>query len=248
MRVVLLLIFSICLTANNANCRDSLFQKGVTELSLDNYKQARSNFLSDVEKKPSFVSFYNLGVASGNLENWSEARWAFESALKYKPSSDKAQFNAKFATQKMDEAATWTHPYPWTDRLILSFGYNLWLILALLSSVVLGIYAFLFISKRKVAPGVFKWLSRSGIIAVILLLVSFYGLYHINSHFNTPSYVIIKTNKTPYFITPNGVELDVQIPKGSRIRIVKESKDDWLLLQVPDRDQLWVKADQVFKY
>lgn len=248
MRVFFLLVFLVIFTANSANCSDSLFQKGVSEISLGNYKQARNNFLSDVERNPSFASFYNLGIASGNLENWSEARWAFESALKYKPSSNKAQFNANFALQQIDKSLEWTHPYPWTDRLVLSFGYYFWLILALFSSILIGGYAFLFISKNKRAVNSFKWLNRMLVVAIVLLLVSFYGLYHVNKHYNTYSYVIIKTDSTPFFISPNGVELDVSIPKGSRLDIEKVSDNDWLLLHVPDRNRLWVKADKVLAY
>src|SRR5690554_2825353 len=137
--------------------RDSLFNKGLDEIMQEDYKKAQEDFLKDTKKHPSFSAYYNLGVASGKMGEWSKAKWAFESSLKYKPLNGDAQFNAKFATQKLNDKQIWEHPYPWIERVILGFGSTTWIIFASITSIALGLIVFYIIANTRRNSLIKKW-------------------------------------------------------------------------------------------
>lgn len=249
MKVVFLSIlftFSITFLSNS---KDSLFVKGLDEMLEENYEAAQNNFHNDVLKSPSFSSYYNLGVASGGLEEWSKAKWAFESALKYKPLNGDAQFNAEFVTQKLSPKYNWTHPYPWFERVILGFGVNLWLFAVIITSVFLAILVYRVTSNPDAKSTLNKWCLRLLGPALVLFLISFYGIYATNKHYTQKRFAIVKDDHTPFFISPNGVEASDNVDPGSRLKIIKFFKDDtWVQVKSDRNELLWAKSDDLYTY
>lgn len=246
MRIILLfiIVFSVSF---NGQAVDSLFDTGIDDIMSKNYKKAQSGFLEDAKKQPSFSSFYNLGVASGSLGEWSKAKWAFESSLKYKPLNGDAQFNAKFASQKLTQNNIWKHPYPWHERLILGFGTTTWSILVMISSVFLGLLIFNVLSKKK--SKFRKWCFRLIAPAILLFMVSFYGIYSINKHYNEERYGIMKSAEVPFYISPNGVEIQNEVDPGSRLVIMKYFKDStWVQIKSQNNNLLWIENKNLYTY
>lgn len=249
MRAVLLSIVFLFSFAFSGNSRDSLFLKGLDGMLEEDFQKAQVDFLNDVLKYPSFSSFYNLGIASGNLKEWSKAKWAFESALKYKPLSGDAQFNAEFATRKLSEDQIWSHPYPWFERVLLGFGINMWLAFVVVTSVFLGILVFYVISKTQAKSSLKKWSLRLIGPALVLFLISFYGIYSTNTHFTQERFAIIKDSKTKFYLSPNGVEIKDRVNLGSRLRIKKYFKDStWVQVKSQSNNLLWIKSEDLYTY
>lgn len=249
MKAVFLSILLVFSFASISSGRDSLFLKGLDEMLNEDYLKAQTNFHDDVLKDPSFSSFYNLGVASGNLEEWSKAKWAFESSLKYKPLNGDAQFNAEFATHKLSKNKEWSHPYPWLNRVILGFGINTWLVFVIISSLFLGGLVFTIVSKNKTKTTLNKWCLRLISPVILLFILSFYGIYTTNKHFTEDKFAIIKSNQSKLYISPNGVEVQDKIDRGSRLRIKKYFKDStWVQVKSHGQNLLWIKNDDLYTY
>jgi hypothetical protein len=246
MRLILLFI-SLFTLSFIGRAEHSLFNSGLDEIMQNDFKKAQSEFLDDIKKQPSFSSYYNLGVASGSLEEWSKAKWAFESSLKYKPLNGDAQFNAKFATNKLSQNNMWTHPYPWLERVVLGFGATTWTIFVCISSIFLGLLIFNIVSRRK--SKFKKWCLRLISPAILLFVVSFYGIYSINKHYNIERYGIMKSPKTHFYISPNGVQIKDEIDAGSRLRLMKYFKDStWVQVKSKDNNYLWIESKDLFTY
>lgn len=242
--LVLILIFAFTFQGNS---RDRKFLKGVDEIMHEDNAKAQKDFLEDALKQPSFSAYYNLGVASGNLEQWSKAKWAFESSLKYKPLNGDAQYNAKFATKKISENVIWIHPYPWLERIILGFGTTTWTIFVSASSLFLGLLIFNIVSKGK--SKMKKWCIRLFVPALLLFIISFYGVYSVNKHYNKERYGILKSPKTHFHISPNGVQIKDEIDPASRFELVKYFKDSTWVQVKSDRDNyLWIKSKNLYTY
>src|SRR5690554_3180808 len=109
-RLVVIVIF-FATSVFHVKSSDSLFTKGISEMALENYREALEYFQKDVEANPNFSSFYNLGVAAGNVEDWFMAKWAFESALKLNPFHHDTKHNAELATRQLSPNREWTRPY-----------------------------------------------------------------------------------------------------------------------------------------
>ncbi len=244
--LLLILLFSFSIHGKSS---DSLFQKGLDEIMNEEFKAAQYDFLKDAQKQASFSSYYNLGVASGSIEEWSKAKWAFESALKYRPLNGDAQFNAKFATQKISENSTWTHPYPWIERVILGFGSTTWTISVVISSLFLGLLIYNIISKTKTKSNVRKWCLRLIAPAILLFGISFYGINSINQHYNEERYGIMKSAEVPFYISPNGVEIQNEVDPGSRLEIIKYFKDStWVQIKSQNNNLLWIENKNLYTY
>ncbi|WP_107039419.1 tetratricopeptide repeat protein [Brumimicrobium mesophilum] len=242
--LIFILLFSWCSYVSSA---DSTFQIGIEDIMQEDYKKAQNDFLKSTEKQPSFSSYYNLGVASGSLNDWNKAKWAFEASLKYKPLNGDAQYNAKFATQKLSRNITWTHPYPWLERIMLGFGTTTWIIAVSISSIFLGLLIFNSLSKGK--SNLKKWCIRLIIPAILIFSVAFYGIYSTNKHYNVERYAILKNSDTKFHISPNGVQIRDEISSGNRFEIVKYFKDSvWVQVKTVEHNLLWVKSEGLYTY
>ena len=226
---------------------DTLFDSGIDDIMHNNFIKAQSEFLEDAQNQPSFSAYYNLGVASGSIEEWSKAKWAFESSLKYKPLNGDAQFNAQFVTSKLSENNIWTHPYPWLERIFLGFGTSTWTVLVCISALFLGFLIFNIVSKSK--NKINKWYLRLIGPSIILFIVSFYGIYSINEHYNVKRYGIMKTPRTLFYISPGGVQIEDEIDPASRLEIVKYFKDrTWIQVKLEGNNYLWIQSKHLYTY
>lgn len=247
MKKVILLFIILFTLPFSGNSADSLFHLGIDDFMHDDFKKAQNDFLKSSLKQPSFSSYYNLGVASGSLGEWNKAKWAFESSLKYRPLNGDAQYNAQFATQKLSNNKVWTHPYPWLERVVLGFGTTTWTIFVVISSLFLGLLLFNIVSKPKTK--IKRWCLRLIMPAIILFGVSFYGIYSINKHYNTDRYAIMKSPKTHFYISPNGVQIKDEIDPASRLVIMKYFKDKtWIQVKSQGNNYLWIEAKNVYTY
>lgn len=245
--IVFILFF--CSFTFTVKCSDSLFQKGIDELVKGNYQQAQNNFQQGSIENPNFSNYYNLGVTSGNLGDWSKAKWAFESALKYNPLNEDAEYNAKFATQKITQSKEWHNPYSVGKSVIIGFGSVLWIFFAILFSIFSGLFLYIIFRKDKKNSVLMKWSLRLVIPAIFLFMVSYFCVYSINNHFNQQTFAILKGNDAKFFISPNGVEANNEIDLSGRYQIVKYTKDStWVQLKSQKNNVLWIDHKEIYSY
>lgn len=229
---------------------DSLFHNGLKALSNQEYTTAENIFSQLSEKQPSFISFYNLGIAAGTKKEWNKAKWAFESALKYNPSNKYAQYNAAFATNKLNTEKDWVHPYSWFDRIFLKIGNLICFIMALISSIFLGYILFKFFANN-FSFNIFKnrkTLSIS-ILSLCIFIFSLTGIIRIHQHFAAPHYILFKSQPTSYYVSPNGIKIHPKVSQAQRYNIqVISPNQKWIKVANTALESFWVKAKDVFIY
>lgn len=247
MKIKILVISLICFSSLYGS--DSLFQKGIYELAQGNLKNAQKEFLESAIVQPSFSSFYNLGIASGNLKDWNKAKWAFESALKYNPLNNNAIYNAQFATKKLNKNIEWTHPFSWLERIIINFGALTWQLLAVVFSILSGVFIFFMISKSNHNSSLRKWSFRLLLPSVLLSVIGSFGIYKLNNHFTEFRFAILKDGHPQFYISPEGVEIDQNTTPGSRLKIIRHDKDEnWFQVEPESKNLLWVEKKDVYLY
>lgn len=245
-RFLLSIIILSCFTFQG-KCADSLFQTGTNALAQQNYKLAITDFLTLSNTAPSYSTFYNLGVAYAKSNDWYKAKWAFETALKYNPTSNDAQYNAAFVTKKIDSNIEWTQPYSWVVRFFVSIGYLVWVILAIVCSILIGLLIFKAFTSS-LSPKLHSWRPVIAGVAIVLFLVSFIGVITINHLFSSPKFAIVLPGKTTFFMMPNGIEVSPKTNAARRIEITSNQHNDWLQLKLEDQKLFWVKKETVLSY
>lgn len=249
MKGMFLSILFFCSFTFIGNCTDSLFQKGIEEMVKGNYQKAQKTFQRDILNDPSYSNYYNLGFTAGNIGDWNKAKWAYESALKYEPLNEDVQYNAKFATQKLNKSQVWNHPYPVYQQVVIGFGSITWIILAIFFSLCVGLFLYIILSRNNKNSGLTRWSLRLIIPALFLFVVSFFCVYSINDHFNHQRFAILKDNNSKFYLSPNGVEANYNIDPSRRLQILKYAKDStWVQLESQKNIILWIKSKEIYSY
>lgn len=249
MRNVFFFILIFCSFTLGGKCASTLFQKGVEELTQGNYLEAQQYFHEDIEKIPSFSGYYNLGIVAGKLGDWEKAKWAFESALKYNPLNENAQYNATFATHKLNQKKVWENPYGVGKKIIIGFGSVVWVVLAVFFSICTGLFLYVLINKTKKKDLKTRWSQRLIVPFSILFIVSCICIYSIHNHFNQERYAILKNSNTSFYISPNGIEINKKVNPSLRFQIEKHSEDStWIQLKSPEHNVFWVKNKDIYRF
>ncbi|MCO5269733.1 MAG: hypothetical protein M9897_12645 [Brumimicrobium sp.] len=227
---------------------DTLFQKGVERLAEEDFNEARTTFKAIVEQEPSFAAYYNLGIAFARLNEWNHARWAFESALKYKPMEEDAQYNAQYALQQVNPKIEWQHPYSWYNRFVLGAGVYLWYVLALISSLLIGLAIYFSVSKYS-KELVRKWINRLLPLGILLFIFSTYNVSVIKQHFNAYQFAIASRSEIKLYLSPNGLEVNEEIKYEDRFILEEYAIDStWIHILTSENRDFWVKSEDMLVY
>jgi len=246
MRLLLITYFFSVVAFGFAQEKDSLYNKGLEALSKKNYKSAQEYFIQNVEISPSFEGYYNLGFAYAEQKKWIESLRANEAALKYDPTNSKAIYNAKFSLEKISPDADWIHPYSWTTRIILSAGETTWFILMLVSSLIVAVSIYFLVTQKR-GNSKSLWSKRLIIPFVIILVISVFCFNETMNHYQKIRYAYALVKETTVYLSPEGLEVDENLPKSKRL-IVVQNQDDWAQVFTPDSRTFWVKKEDLWIY
>jgi tetratricopeptide (TPR) repeat protein len=246
MRLILITYFFSVVAFGFAQDKDSLYNKGVEALSTKDFGKAQKYFSQNIAGTPSFEGYYNLGYSFAEQKKWIHSLWATEAALKYEPTNSQAIYNAKFSMKKISPDAVWNHPYTWTKRIILSIGETTWFILMLVSSLIVAasIYFLLSIKKENSKK---IWSKRLVIPFTILLVLSAVCFNEVLNHFDENRYAYSVDKESALYISPNGIEVDGDLPKNVRLNVTQDQKE-WMQIVTPDFRTYWVKKESLLIY
>lgn len=246
MRLILITYFFSIVAFSIAQEKDSLYNLGIEALSEKNYGVAQEYFSKNIEIAPSFESFYNLGYAFAKKEMWNKSLWANEAALKYDPTNSKAIYNAKFALKKISPDVVWKHPYSWTKRIILSIGETTWFVLMLTSSIIIAISIYFLLSQKRDSSKK-TWSKRLSIPFFILFILAVYCFNEVINHFEENEYAYSKDKEVVLHLSPEGIEVDGELPKNVRLNVIQNQKE-WIQILTSDSRTYWVKKEDVLIY
>lgn len=246
MRLILITYFFSVVAFGFAQEKDSLYTKGLEALSTKDYAAAEKVFVQKIETSPSFEGYYNLGYSFAKQKKWNESLWANEAALKYAPTNSKAIYNAKFSLKQISPEADWNHPYSWTERIILSIGETTWLILMILSSLIVSASIY-FLLARKSGDLKIVWSKRLIIPFAVLLVVSLYCYNEVLDHYGSNRYAYSIGDKVNLYLSPEGLEVDENLPNSIRLNIVQD-QEEWAQILTPDFRSFWVRKANLRVY
>ncbi|PHR49685.1 MAG: hypothetical protein COA32_00720 [Fluviicola sp.] len=246
MRLLLITYFFSVVAISFAQEKDSLYKKGLEALSTKDYNSAQEYFTQNIEEVPSFEGYYNLGYAFAKQKMWVKSLWANEAALKYDPTNSKAIYNAKFSSKQISPDVIWSHPYSWTKRIVLSIGDTTWFILMLISSIMVAISTYFLLSQKNGSSK--KLMSKRLVIPFsIVLIISVFCFNEALNHYEQYRYAYAIDEKTELYLSPEGLEVDGDLPKNMRLTAIQDQKE-WIQIVTPDLRTYWVKKESLLVY
>ncbi|MDX1651113.1 MAG: hypothetical protein R3277_01390 [Brumimicrobium sp.] len=243
----LILIFLLMCCADVRAQTDSLFLKGVKQLSESNYSSASESFLKDIRKKPGHDAFYNLGMAYAGKENWLKSLWAFESALKYRPGSSDAAYNAALVYEKLENTSSdWENPFSWSKRLLLGFGSSIWGGLSFIFGLISGLAIFILLSGSENYK--YRKFSKFSLLpSIVLFVLCFYSFMLVSDHYRKDHYLYASGNGIQTHVSPGGIAIEENLESYVRYEIL-ESRNGWFKILTKNDRTVWVSEKNVLSY
>ncbi len=220
----------------------SRFDEGVELLHERKWDKALLIFEELSDSSSSVAVDYNMGLCYAGQEDLNSAIYFFERALKEDPSNNMIIENVILAYSKLYPDEYWTHPYGGIDRMILSISVSGWLILSVVFSLLLAWIIF---------SGILHADKRVGWrLALIIPLWVFilYGSYTAITHQSSEYFCFPKQDVVTTHLTKGGLASEEKLLPGKRHRIDIASDEEWLCIEDPSKQLLWVKREDVYVY
>lgn len=197
-----------------------------------------------LNQNPSFSDFYNSGVAYAKKKEYRKALGAFESALKIDPSSNEAQVNASFVYKKIVPDDVWENPFTWTERMIVAFR-SFWVPAILISSLILALVVFLYVSKVDLG---LSWIKKLWLPAALILILSLVALNKLNEYHTKHHLAITQKSEPAMYISPDGVPVKDKINTPIRVNIQEYNKDSNWVSITNNSERFWLKTEDLIIY
>ncbi len=242
--IVLCLLLNNIVVANKPTTEDSLFHYGVLALSEQNYEVAIGLLTQEASNNPSFETFYNLSQAYAAQQEWNNAYYSAERALKSAPNDAMAKENVRYTLSNLNPNISFQHPYSWLHRFVLMVPSLVWFIVGILASLALAYFLFILI-------GGVKPLNQMGFIWIGLLGLTVIGTYLAGSYSsdqkNKLHFALAIENNATTYARKEGIALNQVLIQGQRYSILQES-EDWVQLNYPDGQPVWVPKAALLMY
>jgi tetratricopeptide (TPR) repeat protein len=242
--ILLCLLLNNLVVAINTSSEDSLFHYGALALSEQNYEVAIGLLTQEASNNPSFETFYNLSQAYAAQQEWNRAYYSAEQALKLAPNNVMAKENVRYTLFNLNPDISFQHPYSWLNRFVLMVPSLVWFILGVLVSLILAY--FLFIAIGRVKP--MNQLRYMVISLLTIALIGTYmaGIYSNHQKNNLHFALTLESNATTY-ASKDGIALNQVLVLGQRYSMLQET-EDWVQLNYPDGQPVWVKKEFLLLY
>ncbi|MDB2697597.1 tetratricopeptide repeat protein [Crocinitomicaceae bacterium] len=218
------------------------FDEGVQLLHEKKWEKALSIFEELSDSSSSVAVDYNMGLCYTGQEDLNSAIYFFERALKEDPSNNIIIENATLAHSKIYPDEYWTHPYAGIERLTLSISVTGWLILSVVFSLLLAWIIF---------SGILHADKRLGwrlALTIPLWVFILYGSYRAISHQSSEHFCFPKQDIVTTYLSKGGLASEEKLLPGKRHRIDITSDEEWLCIEGPLKQLLWVKREDVYVY
>jgi tetratricopeptide (TPR) repeat protein len=222
------------------NMAVQLGQSGKYQEALALFQQVKRSGLQ------SPVLDYNLGTAYLQVDSVGQSVLYLERALKHLPNDAQIQNNIRAARQRMEEAVIPVTPFflsEWMKSLNGSLSLTGWAVLIILFAWSL---AALLILKLRNLDWRFKRFQMVFIYASIVLLTFSVIMCFSGSHrINQKDTAILMVPQTELRVGPDQMSTILgQIYEGEKLNI-KNQIDDWIQVELLNRDLGWVKSEMI---
>lgn len=242
-RLVLIILMLACfsesafgITKKNA---DDEYKKG-------NYQQAIKDYEDLLKKGASSDIYYNLGNAYYRTDNITRAVINYERALLLSPEDKDIRLNLQIARSKtIDKITPKSEMFfvVWYRALASSLGTDGWACVSIVSIVLTLLLVLCYLFGKNIT------IRKTGFYMALLSLVVFlfsnifaYGqrkaiIERTGAIIIAPSVYLLKT-------PANGSGHNAIVHEGCHVEIMDDTMKDWVLVELPDGREGWVKADK----
>lgn len=225
---------------------DSIQDGSIRSLIMNGkYKTVIDSLEPTISDETTFSSYYNLGIAYEKSGLHYKALWAFESALKIDPSSSEAQHNASFVYGKIAKNESWTHPFSWTERMIVAFK-DFWTPLLIVSVLVLALIIFLHIGKINVSK--LNWIRNTWLLWLFLSGIALISINQLKNHYAYYQYMVIEHQDQPVFLNPSGIPVEDEVILPIRAPFESFNEDSSYISFHLNQETYWIKNEQPLVY
>ena len=187
--------------------------------------------------------FYNIGLAHSKLGQTPDAIYAFEQALRFHPGNHDYQNALKEERKKLDDATVPIRPFflaQWVGIFLATFRPGTWVFLGL----VLGLFAILasipeirnlFKIKNNLPSSVIKWIGATGILLVLIGILSYRQLYQENEA------IVMKQCDIKQAASPESPPLR-NVSAGEKVYL-KDELGEWVYVSLLNLDYGWINKD-----
>jgi tetratricopeptide (TPR) repeat protein len=224
-----------------------VFLQGVKKMEEESYAEAIELFEAHVQEFPlDDNGYYNLGMAHYRNKDYPRGLWAFEKSLKLNPSNEDAAANAAYAYEKLKLKGEWRQETGIFARLFFGVGKNLWAWLAVLSSVLLGLFIALnFIFKSSNAKVFIQFFTA---VISLCFLSSLTLAYLHRTHLTTMNNGIIVSASAIGKAGPQENQKTLfTLPAGQKV-VITEKKDGWTEVKLSPETIGWIPDEDVLAY
>ena len=225
---------------NDFNAGVQLGQNGKYQEALELFNSVKSEGLMSASLD------YNIGTAYLHLDYIGKSILHLERALKYLPNDEQIQKHILIARQRMEEAVIPVTPFflsEWVKKINGSISLTGWGILSILS-------IWIFVSVLAVRLMKVDWkLGRFNtlflILSIICIILSTAMCIAANQRINQNDTAVLTAPQTALKVGPDALSTTYsRIYEGEKLKILNEL-EDWLQVELLNRDIGWIKSDVI---
>lgn len=218
------------------------YEEATAAYEAGSYREAARQFEALIKNgEPKAAMYYNLANAYYKQGSIPQAILNYEKALQLQPSLKDAKYNLKLANTQLEDPIEAVPPFfltQWWNGSVLAFSANQWTTIALIVfwlTIGLVMLRWLMPQNAKLKPSI-------GALSIALLLsLLFFALAYSRSNWSpSGEYAIILTD-TDIKPGPDASATLGDVPKGTKI-LLKDTIDDWYLVELPDKQEGWVDS------
>lgn len=189
---------------------------------------------------------YNLGNCYYKTQNYALAILNYQRVLRINPSDKDAAFNLQLTQAKLQDQFT-----PPSEMFFITWGRML---VKSVSATIWGYIALILLCFTTIAWLCFKWNDRLimkkvnfiwACISIAVSLLCFLFAYVENNWLYAEKQVVITKNTQTYDSPTPWAKSVKELHEGVLLDVVDEQKGGWLMVEMPDGKNVWIKDDAV---
>jgi tetratricopeptide (TPR) repeat protein len=239
---------AICLLCFGFNAfANDLLKKAEKAYDSKKYKAAITNYEELVKKGyTSYQLYFNLGNAYYRNNELGKAIYFYELARKLEPDDEDVRVNLAIASSKTVDKIDAKENFfisAVKTNLLSSFSTTTWALLTIFSLLLASALFFVFVSSSMVHVKRLSFIF-SMIFVILFILTYFLGYSAVESK-SENKFAIITAREVRVMNEPTGSGISkFSLHEGTKIRVA-ENNGDWLLIQLDNGNEGWVKTADV---
>lgn len=208
------------------------------------YAEAAELYAQLADSTASSELYYNLGNAEFKQKHYAKAVLAYERALRIDPDNEDAQYNlALVRTRLLDRFSKPSEMFfiSWVRDWVTAHSVAHWTLMSFLWIVVFFVCLILYFTASRM------WLRKTGFFAALFCVLCFivttvFAVVQRYRFANNTDAVIMVSEVQLYASPTESSKIAGTLHEGTTVTVLECQGKDWLLVELPDDTEGWMKA------